>query len=176
MIETKEKVQLTGECEKLSVDFCGDNSGELIVSLTKNGDILMSVCMNSDDVKDFIRILQSAPSPDMVKLNDGRCEKRPIYFYINPKEGGKLGTSKRGLWTTVIMQLNKADEVQVGFVEMREVDMDLLIGSLYVWIGSNFLSSRTIHSMFEKSSFRSSKLDISCVRRSVDVHKGEYDD
>lgn len=169
MIVTEDKIQLIGECEKLSVDFCRDNNDSLMIALTKGGDKLMSLSMDSGCVQSFIMILKNTPTSNMVKLNDGRYEKRGVYRYMYAtSKDGRVGVNKHGSHRTIVIQLDK-DEIQVGFVVLTEVDIDLLIGSLYIWLGNNFLSSRTICDMFKNNELQSNKLDVINIRLAVDL-------
>ena len=173
MTEATKEVKLIGKCKKLSIDFCSKNSGQLILSLSNGDDALMSVQMDCDTVKDFITILENPPISSMVELNDGRCEKRDCYRYLNAirnKEellNPQIGIGKHNEIIQINMQLNK-DRVQVGSITLTKLDVKLLIGVLFIWLGNNFLSSRTVHSMFTKNSLQSDKLNISNIRLPVD--------
>jgi hypothetical protein len=168
MATTDKQNNLIGRCEKLSLDFCAPTRGKLIISLLKGDDRLISVSMNHSDVKRWIEFLSDPPTHGMVALTDGRLEERSMYYYLDltSDEGGsfhnKIGVSQRDKITRIVLQLHR-DVVDVGFVNMTQIAIDALIGSLYVWLGNRVLSSITIASMFNTNSLQADNLVVNNI-------------
>lgn len=165
MVKEKE-VKTIGKCDQLIVDFCSRESGTVVLSLMKNNCIQTSIEMDVDKVNDFINLLKNPLPSSMTELSDGRQEKRQGYRYVFATRSS-IGITKDGMRVKIVMQLD-GDDIQVGSVDMSETGTKVLIGILYLWLGNNFLSSRTIHSLFSDNLLQSNDLKVINVRLPVD--------